>query len=64
MAEDERDVFAAPADFCESVDAPTVIDSDELAKARRDERWREFCLNAERYVAETTRPSARISQPA
>jgi len=41
-----------------------MIDADELAKARLDERWREFCLNAEQYVAETTRPSARAKQPA
>jgi hypothetical protein len=47
-----------------AAEVPTVIDADELAKARLDERWREFCLNAERYVAETTRPSVRTRQPA
>lgn len=44
-------------------DTPTVIDADEFAMARLEERWREFCLNAERYVAETTRPQTRVSQP-
>jgi hypothetical protein len=33
-----------------------VIDADELAKARLDEHWREFCLNVEHYVAKP-RPS-------
>jgi hypothetical protein len=47
-----------------AVDATTVIDADELAKARLDERWREFCLNAEQYVAETTRPRTPTRQPA
>jgi len=35
--------------------AVTAIDADELEKARLDEHWREFCLNAERYVVEVTR---------
>ena len=64
MADDQRDILAASIDAEQAVDTPTVIDADELAKARLDERWREFCLNAERYVAETTRPQTRVSQPA
>jgi hypothetical protein len=64
MADDQTDVFAASTDPEEAVETPTVIDADELAKARLDERWREFCLNAEQYVAETTRPSVRAGQPA
>ena len=40
-----------------------VIDADELARARLNERWREFCLNAERYVAEAGRPSGRTRHP-
>lgn len=60
----QRDVLAASVDPEQAVEAPTVIDADELAKARLDERWREFCLNAEQYVAETTRPSVRTRQPA
>jgi hypothetical protein len=64
MADDQRDIFAASPDPEEAVETPTVIDADELAKARLDERWREFCLNAEQYVAETTRPSVRTGQPA
>jgi len=64
MADDQRHVLAAADEPEQAVGEPTVIDSDELAKARLDERWREFCLNAEQYVAETTRPSARVRQPA
>jgi hypothetical protein len=63
MADDQRDILAASTDAEQAVDTPTVIDADELAKARLDERWREFCLNAERYVAETTRPRTRVGQP-
>jgi hypothetical protein len=63
MADDQRDVLAASVDTETAVDTPTIIDAEELAKARLDERWREFCLNAEQYVAETTRPSARVGQP-
>lgn len=64
MADNRKDILAASADAEKAVGAPTIIDADELAKARLDERWREFCLNAERYVAETTRPSTRVGQPA
>ncbi len=64
MTGDQIDVLAASIDAEQAVDTPTVIDADELAKAPLDERWREFCLNAERYVAETTRPQTRVSQPA
>jgi len=64
MANDQQDILAASTAPEGAVGTPTVIDADELAKARLDERWREFCLNAEQYVAETTRPSARVGQPA
>jgi len=64
MTETQKNVLAAATDAEKAVEAPTVIDADELAKARLDERWREFCLNAEQYVAETTRPSTRVRQPA
>jgi|GEM_PF-1631053 len=64
MADDQRHVLAASTDREQAAEAPTVIDGDELAKARLDERWREFCLNAEQYVAETTRPSTRVRLPA
>jgi hypothetical protein len=63
MADDQRDILAASTDAEKAISAPTAIDADELAKARLDERWREFCLNAERYVAETTRPRTRVGQP-
>jgi hypothetical protein len=64
MADQDRHVLAASLAHDEAVNEPTVIDEDELAKARLDERWREFCLNAEQYVAETTRPAPRVEQPA
>jgi hypothetical protein len=64
MTDDPRHVLAAASDSEQAIEASTVIDEDELAKARLDERWREFCLNAEQYVAETTRPSVRAKQPA
>lgn len=64
MADSQKDILAASTDAEKAVEAPTAIDADELAKARLDERWREFCLNAEQYVAETTRPSTRVGQPA
>ena len=64
MTNDHRDTLAASTGGEKAFDTPTVIDADELAKARLDERWREFCLNAERYVAETTRPHPRVGQPA
>ena len=63
MTDDQQDVLAASADPEKATGTPTVIDADELAKARLNERWREFCLNAEQYVAETTRPSPRVRRP-
>jgi hypothetical protein len=64
MADDQNEILVVPGDAEKALSAPTVIDADELAKARLDERWREFCLNAERYVAETTRPCPRVSKSA
>lgn len=62
MAEDSKDILAVPTDTARSISSPTRIDAEELNEARRDERWREFCLNSESYVAETTRPSVRPRQ--
>jgi hypothetical protein len=62
MTDHQQDVLVASADSEKATGTPTVIDAEELAKARLDERWREFCLNAEQYVAETTRPSTRVRQ--
>ena len=64
MTDHQQDVLAASVDSEKATGTPTVIDAEELAKARLDERWRKFCLNAEQYVAETTRPSAHVRQPA
>lgn len=61
---DDRHILAASENVEQSTKTPTVIDDDELAEARLDERWRDFCLNAERYVAETTRRQPRVEQPA
>jgi hypothetical protein len=63
MDDDPRHILAASTDSEQAAETPTAVDADELAKARLDERWREFCLNAEQYVAETTRPSTRARQP-
>jgi hypothetical protein len=64
MVDHHPHVLAVPTDVDQDAGTPTVIYADELAKARLDERWREFCLNAEQYVVETTRPSVRTTQPA
>jgi hypothetical protein len=56
MSADQHKVLAPSTDAEQALATATVIDADELDKARLDQRWREFCLNAERYVAETTRP--------
>lgn len=45
----------ASSDVEQVLGTSTVIDPDELEKARLDQRWREFCLNADRYVMEATR---------
>ena len=64
MADDQPHVLAAATDVNGGTEALTAIDADELAKVRLNERWREFCLNAERYVAETTRSASwRSRQP-
>lgn len=60
MINDGKHILTAASDPERVVAAPTAINADELAKARLDERWREFCLDAEQYVAETTRPSTRV----
>lgn len=48
--DNQRHVLVATAEPEQAVETPTVIDADELAKARLDERWREFCLSSEQYV--------------
>jgi hypothetical protein len=63
MDSDQRDILAASADPEKAVETPTVIDADELAKARLDERWREFCLNAEQYVAGRSSKPEEASAP-
>jgi hypothetical protein len=64
MTEKEPQVPAASPDTDAATGTPTAIDEDELERAHLDERWREFCLNAEQYVAQTTRPKPRVEQPA
>lgn len=64
MASKDENGFVASVDVDEAIDTPTAIDHDELEKARLDQRWREFCLNAEQYVAETTRGRPRVEQTA
>lgn len=61
---DRCNMVAVTAEVEKALDTPTLIDADELGKACRDERWREFCLNAERYVAETTRCGSNLGRSA
>lgn len=61
MDDDQPHVLAAAIDVNRDEGAPTAVDADELTKARLDERWREFCLSAGRYAAETLRPVPRWS---
>jgi hypothetical protein len=64
MANDPRHLLAAPTEPAEAVVTPTVIDAEGFDEAARDRRWREFCLAADSYVAESTRRPARAGQPA
>lgn len=63
MAEEEPRILAAPKDVDEALSTPTVIDLHEFAEARLDERWREFCLDADTYVADATRPAGSRLTP-
>ncbi len=65
MAErDDKQAVVAAQDMERAIKTSTLIDEDELIQARLDDRWREFCRNAEDYVAETTRRRPRVEQPA
>lgn len=64
MASKDQKLTIACPDVDAAIATPTAIDADELERARLDERWREFCLDAEQYVAETTRPRPRAGQTA
>lgn len=58
MDESRTDVFASPAP---AEAAAPEVDADELADARRDDAWRSFCADGERYAAKHTR--ALSSEP-
>ena len=47
MASKDDNMIVASCDVDAALATPTVIDGDEFDKARLDQRWREFCLNAE-----------------
>lgn len=64
MAEDQNDILAANTDVAEAAQTPTIVDADEFDRESLDRRWRQFCLDADRYVAESTRPLAQASQHA
>jgi hypothetical protein len=64
MERNDDNMIIASSDVDAALAIPTVIDADEFDKARLDQRWREFCLNAEQYVAETTRPRPQVRQTA
>lgn len=55
MDEPRTDIFAtpAPADA-----APLEVDADELADARRDDAWRAFVSDGERYATDNSRSVA------
>ena len=52
----------ASSDVDQVLVTSTVIDPDEFEKARLDRCWREFCLNADQYVVETTRPRRPVDR--
>lgn len=64
MADESKDILAATTDVAEAVQTPTIIDADEFDRESLDDRWRQFCLDADRYVAASTRPPVAASQPA
>jgi hypothetical protein len=64
MASKDENPVVASTDVDAAIATATAIDADELEEARLDERWRDFCLNAEQYVAETTRRRPRAEQTA
>jgi hypothetical protein len=39
---------------------PIVIDETELEEARADERWRDFCDDADAYVAEAAHDAPAV----
>lgn len=62
MASKDDNMIVASTDVDAALATPTVIDSDEFDKARLDRRWRDFCLNADHYVVETTRPGRYVDR--
>lgn len=64
MAEDQNDILAVNTDVAEAAQAPTIVDADDFDRETLDRRWRQFCLDADRYVAESTRPLVQASQHA
>jgi hypothetical protein len=58
MASKDVNMIVASSDVDAALVTPTVIDGDEFERVRCDQRWREFCLNADQDVVETT-PSRR-----
>lgn len=51
-------MIVAPTDLEQTLSTPTEVDAEDLETDRRDEQWREFCLEAERYARTTTRERA------
>ncbi len=64
MAAKDENFVIASTNVDEAIATETVIEERELEDARLDKRWLEFCANAERYVAETTRTAPRVEQTA
>lgn len=64
MARQPKDILAATTDVAQAAQGPAIIDADEFDREALDRRWQQFCRDADRYVAESTRPLARSSQRA
>jgi hypothetical protein len=64
MADDDKHILAASTELTAATQAPTTIDAEDLDREARDDLWRDFCRDADRYVAESTRPPVRASETA
>ncbi len=59
VASKDDNFTVASTDVDEALAAPTVIDAEGFDREAADAKWREFCLNADEYVAATTRSRPR-----
>lgn len=64
VAEEQNDILAANTDVAEAARTSTIVDADEFDRESLDRRWRQFCLEADRYVVESTKPLVQAFQHA